>query len=90
MNSINKNHFQFLLLHVFLFAGVSCKQVPGDTEKDESNSEVPATTATNAPLTMEQTDEDKWVIMDGQKWCFMTCSFTTMVPIMKLMGLFEW
>ena len=63
MKSSIKNHFQFFLLLVFLLAG-ACKQAPGDKAKEASN---PGTPATNTPLTMEQTADGKWVILDGQK-----------------------
>ncbi len=65
MISYIKNHFQFLLLLVFILAGVACKQAPGDKAK-EPNPAAPATTTTT-PLTMEQTADGKWAIVDGQK-----------------------
>ena len=64
MNSSIKNHFQFLLLLAFIFAGVACKQSPADKAKEEST---PAAPAATTPLTMEQTTEGKWVILDGNK-----------------------
>ena len=62
MNLSFKN--QFLLLLVFTLAGTACKQ-----RSAESNavSPPPATTATTTPLTMEQTSDGKWVILNGQK-----------------------
>ena len=63
MNSSIKNHFQFLLLLVFLLAVTACKQSSADKANEASNPAAPATT----PLTMEQTDDGKWVIMDSQK-----------------------
>lgn len=67
MISFIKNHFQFLLLFAFLFSGVACKQAPGDRAKEEHNSEAPAKEVINTPLTMEQTNDGKWVILDSQK-----------------------
>ncbi|MFM9952074.1 MAG: WG repeat-containing protein [Saprospiraceae bacterium] len=61
-----KNHFQFLFLLSFLLAFTACKQAPGDKAKEASNPSTP-TTATSLPLTMEQTNDGKWVILDSQK-----------------------
>jgi WG containing repeat len=63
MKSSVKNLFQFLILLSFLLAGTACKQAPGDKSKEASN---PATTASTL-LTMEQTADGKWVILDGKK-----------------------
>lgn len=62
MNTFIKNHFQYLLLLIFLLAAAACNQSPGDKANEEGN---PA--AATTPLTMEQTADGKWVIMDGQK-----------------------
>lgn len=64
MNSYIKNHFQFFLLFVFLLAGSSCKQSTSDQANEASN---PAPATTTTPLTMEQTADGQWVILDGQK-----------------------
>jgi len=56
-----------VLLPTLLFVAVACEQGPGDKANEASNPAAPATTATSTPLTMEQTDEGKWVIMDSQK-----------------------
>lgn len=51
-----------MLLFGFL-TGVACKQNPSDKAKDEGNPPSPTTTA----LTMAQTPDGKWVILDDQK-----------------------
>ncbi|MFN0015665.1 MAG: WG repeat-containing protein [Saprospiraceae bacterium] len=65
MNTAFNKHLLSLLLLVFLLAGVACKQGPGDKAKEERNPAI--STATTAPLTMEQTENGKWVIMDDKK-----------------------
>ncbi len=57
------NLFYFLLLAGFLLVGTACKQSVGDKAGQPHKSAAPLTT----PLTMEQTADGKWVIMDGQK-----------------------
>lgn len=56
-------YFSLLILVTcaILFA---CKQSPSDKASEASN---PATTTTTTPLTMEQTADGKWVIMDANK-----------------------
>ena len=66
MISSIKNYFPFLILLPFLLAGAACKQAPRDKAKEAGNPDIPATTAT-PPLTMEQTADGKWAILDGQK-----------------------
>jgi len=67
MKSSIKNHFQFFLLLSFLLIGTACKQTPSDQANEASNPATPAPATTATPLTMEQTEDGKWVIMDGQK-----------------------
>jgi hypothetical protein len=62
-----KIQLQFLLLFAFLLQGIACKQSPNEKATQEPATAAPATPTTNAPLTMEQTADGKWVIMDGQK-----------------------
>ncbi|MDO8969485.1 MAG: hypothetical protein Q7U74_02285, partial [Saprospiraceae bacterium] len=64
MNSSFKN--QFLLLLVFTLAGTACKQKSAESNAASTPSS-PATTANTTPLTMEQTSDGKWVILNGQK-----------------------
>ncbi len=66
-NCCNHHCLLSLVLLVFILAGTACKQAPGDKANEDSNPAAPATTATTTVLTMEQTDNGKWVIMDGQK-----------------------
>lgn len=47
---------------ILLLVGASCKQNNSEKTNEASNSAAPAT-----PLTMEQTADGKWVILDGQK-----------------------
>lgn len=62
------NHQLLLMLFIsFLFAGTACKQSPSDQANEASNPATPAPATTAMPLTMEQTADGKWVIMDGQK-----------------------
>ncbi|MBX2929773.1 MAG: hypothetical protein KF852_18210 [Saprospiraceae bacterium] len=44
----------------FIVAGTACTQAPANKEK-ETDADA------SAPLTMEQTDDGKWVIMDSRK-----------------------
>ncbi len=67
MISSIKNQFQFFLLLVFILAVTACKQSSADQSNEASTPAAPATTATTTPLTMEQTADGKWVIMDSQK-----------------------
>ena len=67
MISSIKHNFQFLFLLVFVIAITACKQASGDQVKEANNPATPATTTTTTPLTMEQTEDGKWVIMDDQK-----------------------
>jgi len=62
MHNFFKNHILLMPLLVLLLAGAACTQAPGDKAKEENN-----LAATTTSLTMEQTDDGKWVIMDGQK-----------------------
>jgi WG containing repeat len=64
MNSSIKNQFHFLLLLVFLLAGTACKQSPSEKVNEDSTTTAPTTTTV---LTMEQTADGKWAILDGQK-----------------------
>lgn len=54
------HQFLLLLLAGSLLASAACKQSPG-------NKETRAETAASAPLTMSQTADGKWVIIDSQK-----------------------
>jgi len=67
MKSSIKNRFQFCLFLIFLLAGAACQQTPGDKTKEAGNPDTPATTAATPTLTMEQTADGKWMIMDSQK-----------------------
>jgi hypothetical protein len=67
MKSSIKNRFQFLLLLSFLLAGTACKHTPSDQPNEPSTPATPAPATTATPLTMEQTADGKWVIMDAQK-----------------------
>lgn len=53
-------HLLLSLLCGFLLAGSACTQAPGAKEKEPDP-------AASTPLTMSQTNDGKWVIMDGQK-----------------------
>ena len=63
----NHDGLLFLLLLVFLLTGTACKQAPGDKANEATNPGSPAETTTNTPLTMSQTADAKWVIMDSNK-----------------------
>lgn len=65
MNLFIKSHFPFLLL--FLLHSTACKQNPSEKATDGPGTPAPATAITTPPLTMKQTDDGKWVILDGQK-----------------------
>jgi WG containing repeat len=67
MKSSIKNHFQFLLLLIFILAGTACKEAPSDQANEASNPATPAPATTATPMTMEQTEDGKWVILDAQK-----------------------
>ncbi len=56
-----------MLLAGFLLAGAACNQAPREKATEEPTIAAPATPATTTPLTMEQSADGKWVIMDGQK-----------------------
>ncbi len=58
-----KNHFSMVVLLGFLLAAVACKQSHRTKASDDSTV-VPTTIPA---LTMEQTADEKWVILDGQK-----------------------
>lgn len=62
-----KNQLLLMLLAGYLLAGVACKQSPSDRANEESSPAAPTTTTTTTALTMEQTADGKWVIMDGPK-----------------------
>jgi hypothetical protein len=49
-----------MLFLALLLVGAACTQAPGNKEKE-------AKAAASTLLTMEQADDGKWVIMDGQK-----------------------
>ncbi len=59
-NKLNNHILMLLLTGCFLLASANCKQGPGDKQKEQN-----ATAST--PLTMDQTADGKWVILDGQK-----------------------
>lgn len=48
-----------MLSMVIILAGIACAETPGDKETEKSSA--------SAPLTMEQTANGKWVVMDGSK-----------------------
>jgi len=52
---------------ILLLVGAACKQNTSEKTNEEDKSAAPATTTTPTPLTMEQTADGKWVILDGQK-----------------------
>lgn len=52
---------------ILLLVGAACKQNTSEKTNEEGKSAAPATTTTPTPLTMEQTADGKWVILDGQK-----------------------
>lgn len=58
-----KNHFSLVVLLGFLLAAVACKQNHSDKANDDST----AAPTTTPALTMQQTADGKWVILDGQK-----------------------
>ncbi len=62
-NKLNNHLLTILFAGLFLLAAAACKQSPGEKANEEGN---PAAAAT-PPMTMEQTADGKWVIMDGQK-----------------------
>lgn len=51
----------------YLFAGTACKQSPSDQTKETGDPTALAPTTTAMPLKMEQTADDKWVIMNAQE-----------------------
>ncbi len=62
------NYRLLLMLFLgFLLAGTRCKQAPSDQANEASNPATPAPANTTSALTMEQTADGKWVILDGQK-----------------------
>lgn len=60
MNPTINSHIHLLFLLLILLAGTTCKQSPAGTAKEGN----PAATL---PLTMEQTDNGKWAILDSKK-----------------------
>jgi hypothetical protein len=58
-----KNHFSLVVLLGFLLAAVACKQNHRDKAQDEST----VAPTTTPALTMQQTADGKWVILDDQK-----------------------
>lgn len=67
MKNVSNNYLLLMLLVGFLLAGTACNQAPSDQAKEVSNPATTATTTTTTPLTMEQTPDGKWAILDGQK-----------------------
>ena len=60
MKPVLNNYLQLLLLIGFLHAGSGCTQDPGEKAQERN-------AASSALLTMTQTGDGKWVIMDSQK-----------------------
>ncbi len=58
-NTFNHYHL-FTLVVALFFACAACTQAPGKKEKARN-------TAASAALTMTQTDDGKWVVMDSKK-----------------------
>jgi hypothetical protein len=58
-----KNQFLLMLLIGFIFVGIACKQSPNDKANEDSTTTTPTTTT----LTMSQTADGKWVVMDASK-----------------------
>jgi WG containing repeat len=65
--SYSHNHLPLTTLLIILLAGTACKEAPSDQANETSTPATPAPATTATPLTMEQTEDGKWVIMDGQK-----------------------